>query len=117
MVEYKSDALNRVFSAVADPTRRAILQKLAGRSATVTEIARCFPVSLNAISKHLRVLEGAGLIDRKVVGRQHHCRLNATPLEDAAAWLAHYRAFWQTRLDALESFVVNQKKKADPGKR
>lgn len=105
MVEYMGDALDLIFSAVADPTRRAILQSLGEKSATISEIARPFPVSLNAISKHVMVLERAGLVHREVQGREHFCSLNPGPLEDATAWLEHYRQFWEIRLDALESYV------------
>ncbi len=111
MVEYYSDTLDRVFAAVADPTRRAILSALARKPATVTEIARPFPVSLNAISKHLMVLERAGLIRREVIGREHHCTLEPKPLRQATGWLEHYRRFWEFRLDALERHIVTQKKR------
>ena len=111
MVEY-SNALDRVFSAVADSTRRAILQSLSEKPATIGEIARPFDVSLNAISKHVMVLERAGLVRREVHGREHLCRLEARPLEDATAWLEHYRQFWEVRLDALERYVSKKKKSA-----
>jgi DNA-binding transcriptional ArsR family regulator len=105
MVEYRQD-LDAVFAAVADPTRRAILATLAQSPATVTEIARPFPVSLNAISKHLMVLERAGLIRRKVIGREHHCSIEPKRLRQAAAWFDHYRVFWEERLEALERHLV-----------
>jgi len=105
MVEYPSAALDLVFSAVADPTRRAILQSLSQKPATIGEIARPFHFSLNAISKHVMVLERAGLVRREVHGREHLCSLNPRPLEDATAWLEHYRQFWEVRFDALERFV------------
>lgn len=108
MVEYTQEALNRVFSAVADPTRRAILQNLAKGSATITEIARPFPVSLNAVSKHVMVLERAGLVRREVQGREHFCTLEPTPLREATAWLDYYRQFWEVRLDALERYVARK---------
>jgi len=113
MVEYGAAALDRVFSAVADPTRRAILSALARKPATVTEIAQPFPTSLNAISKHILVLERAGLIERQVVGREHHCRLNPAPLRHASAWLEHYRKFWDVRLDALEQHILSKRKKRE----
>jgi len=111
VVEYNSEALDRVFAAVADPTRRAILAALAQKPATITEIARPFPVSLNAISKHILVLERAGLIIREVAGREHHCRLDPAPLRKASAWLDHYRKFWDIRLDALERHIMTRKKR------
>lgn len=112
MVEYSQEQLNSVFSAVADPTRRAILRALAKKPATITQIAKPFPVSLNAISKHVMVLEGAGLIRREIQGREHLCRLEPRPLRDATAWLDHYRQFWDVRLDALESYVARKEKGA-----
>jgi DNA-binding transcriptional ArsR family regulator len=110
MVEYRGTRLDRVFSAVADPTRRAILRSLKQGPATVTEIARSFPVSLNAVSKHIMVLEQAGLLRREIQGRQHHCRLVARPLRQATAWLDHYRRFWDIRLDALEQHLARKKR-------
>ena len=115
MVECSQDGLNRVFFAVADPTRRSILAKLRNKSATISEIARAFPVSLNAVSKHVMVLERAGLIRRNVQGREHICSLNAGPLQDATAWLDHYRHFWEVRLDALERYVARKAKTAKRG--
>lgn len=113
MVEHSAAALDRVFSAVADPTRRAILSALARKPATVTQIAQPFPTSLNAISKHILVLERAGLIERQVVGREHHCRLNPAPLRHASAWLEHYRKFWDVRLDALEQHILSRRKQKE----
>jgi DNA-binding transcriptional ArsR family regulator len=110
VVEHHIEALDRVFAAISDPTRRAILAALAQEPATVTEIARPFPVSLNAISKHILVLERAGLVKREVVGREHRCRLDPAPLRKASAWLEHYRKFWDLRLDALERHLISQKK-------
>ena len=111
MVEYRQ-GLDAVFAAVSDPTRRAILATLAWKPATVTAIARPFPVSLNAISKHLMVLERAGLIRRKVVGREHHCSIEPKRLREAAAWFDHYRMFWEERLDSLELHLVARRKRS-----
>ena len=103
MVEYSRSAeLDRVFSALADPTRRAILRRLTHRSATINEIAKPFRVSLNAISKHLKVLERAGLLRREVRGREHHCCIELRPLCEADEWLEYFRQFWKQRVDALE---------------
>jgi len=100
MVEHPQSAeLDRVFSALADPTRRAILQALTERSSTITEIARPFPVSFNAISKHVMVLERAGLVHREIKGREHYCWIDPEPLADANLWLEHYRRFWRMPLD------------------
>lgn len=112
MVEYTPESLNRVFSAVADPTRRAILRALAKNPATITEIAKPFAVSLNAVSKHVMVLERAGLIHREIQGREHLCSLDPRPLREATAWLDHYRQFWDVRLEALEHYVARKLKGA-----
>ena len=103
MVEHQ-DALDAVFGAIADPTRRAILQQLGQNPARVTDIAKNFPVSLNAISKHLMVLEQAGLIRREIQGREHLIQLESRPLQKASQWL-EARAFWNKRLDALETHI------------
>ena len=109
MVEYQQD-LDVVFGALADPTRRAILQRLTKGNALVTELAEPFEMSLAAVSKHLQVLERAGLVYRQVIGREHHCALNPKPMETASDWLEHYRAFWETRLDALEQFIITKRR-------
>lgn len=108
-----------MFGAVADPTRRAILTRLAGASARVTDIAADFPISLNSTSKHIRILERAGLVRRTVMGRDHVLSLEAAPLEQAAEWIEHYRRFWSERLEALESFVTSKRRatSAKEGKR
>lgn len=106
MVEYASVPIDRVFQALSDPTRRALLARLARGNATVGELARPFSTSLNAVSKHLRVLETAGLLRRRIEGRVHHCALEPAPLKDAAEWIAFYQQFWESRLDALEAFLT-----------
>jgi len=108
MGEHQSATLDGVFNALCDPTRRAILARLTGADARVTDIASAFPISLNSISKHIRMLERAELLHRSVVGRDHVLSLNAAPLADAAQWIEHYRRFWDDRLAALEDFVVKQ---------
>ena len=115
MVEYSQETLNRVFAAVADPTRRAILRALAKNSATITKIAEPFPVSLNAVSKHVMVLERAGLVRREIQGREHLCSVELRPLRDATAWLDDYRRFWEVRLDALAGYVTRQAKGSTRG--
>jgi DNA-binding transcriptional ArsR family regulator len=99
------DELDRVFHALADRTRRRLLAQLAERPSTVTELAAPFEMSLPAVSKHIKVLERAGLITRTVDGRLHRCSLGAAPLRGVAAWLDPYRTFWTTTLDALARFV------------
>src|SRR5258708_4382224 len=105
MVNYSAGSLDATFGALADPTRRAILARLARGEAMVTELAEPFAMSLPAISKHLRVLESAGLLQREIDGRVHRCRLAAAPMKDAGAFIAQYRAFWETRFDALEKYL------------
>jgi DNA-binding transcriptional ArsR family regulator len=100
-----TDQLNRTFAALSDPTRRAILARLAQGEATVTQVAAPFAVSLPAISKHLKVLEHAGLITRGRDAQWRPCRLKAAPLEDAADWLEHYRQFWEGSLDRLDEHL------------
>jgi DNA-binding transcriptional ArsR family regulator len=100
-----AERLDEVFAALADPTRRAILARLATGEATVTELAKPFSISLPAISKHLKVLERAGLIVRSRAGQWRPCRLQPAPLEDAAEWLQGYRELWEGRLDRLADHV------------
>jgi DNA-binding transcriptional ArsR family regulator len=100
--------LDRLFSALSDPTRRAILARLAKGEASVGELAGPFSMSLPAISKHLRVLERAGLLERSVEGRTHRCRLQPRPLQDAVDWLAGYRVFWEDRFDALARYLEQE---------
>ena len=99
--------LNRVYAAIADPTRRAILAVLAGGGElNVGSLAGRFPISFNGVSKHVKVLERAGLVRRRVRGREHWLRLRPEPLREATRWLEHYREFWDARLDALEALLV-----------
>jgi DNA-binding transcriptional ArsR family regulator len=104
MVNY-SPALDGTFHALADPTRRALLQRLAHGRQSASTLAEPFAMSLPAVLKHLRVLERADLVIGEKRGRQHLYRLHAAPLEDAAAWLDRYRAFWNAQLDALEDHL------------
>ena len=110
MVEYV-EQLDNTFHAVADPTRRAILKMLSKRQARVTEIAKSFPYSLNAISKHIKVLEQAGLIYREIKGRDHFCQLDPAPLQKASDWFASYRQFWEERLEAMERHIIMNRKR------
>lgn len=100
-----SDSLSVTFAALADPTRRAILAYLAQGEASVSELAQPFQISLPAISKHLKVLERAGLITRSREAQWRPCRLKAEPLKDAANWIEQYRQFWEERLDRLEDYL------------
>lgn len=110
MVEYSADVLDQVFAALSDPTRRSLLSRLCLGPASVTELAAPVDMSLNAVSKHLKVLEQAGLVRREIDGRLHHVYLNAEPLEEAERWVNQYRQFWEAQLDSLESWLVRQKK-------
>ena len=101
-------ALDLTFAALADPTRRRIVARLARGPARVTEIAQPFAMSLNAVSKHLKLLERAGLIHRRRVGREHFLRLRAAPLREVTQWASRYEHFWTQRLDALGAFPGRQ---------
>ena len=103
--------LDLAFAALADPTRRRIVARLTRGELRVTDLAQPFAMSLNAVSKHVKVLEDAGLLKRRVVGRQHMCRLEAAPLAMADEWLRFYEAFWPARLDALAEIVVSKTSK------
>jgi DNA-binding transcriptional ArsR family regulator len=94
--------LDRTFAALADPTRRAILKRLSSGEATVSELAEPFPVSIQAVSKHLKVLEGAGLITRGRTAQLRPARLKGTPLKEAAAWIGDYQRFWERGFERME---------------
>jgi DNA-binding transcriptional ArsR family regulator len=100
--------LDRVYGAIADPTRRAILAMLSDGNLNVGGLADRFPISFNGVSKHVKVLERAGLVERTVRGREHVLALKPEPLREAADWLEHYRAFWSMRLDALQTLLADQ---------
>jgi len=111
MGEHQSTQLDGVFNALCDPTRRAILARLTDADARVTDIAAGFPISLNSISKHVRMLERAGLLKRSVNGRDHVLSLNAEPLAAASEWIDRYRRFWEGRLAALDAYVTSKQRK------
>src|ERR1044071_9074157 len=106
-----SDRLSATFAALADPTRRAILARLARGETSVTELAEPFEMSLPAITKHLKVLERAGLIARGREAQWRPCRLEAGPLKDVADWVEHYRAFWEQSFDRLDAYLLELKQK------
>jgi len=110
-----ADTLSTTFAAVADPTRRAILARLASGDATVNELAAPFSISLPAISRHLKVLERASLIVRAREGRHRPCRLNPAALEDASAWLAFHLRFWNDSLDRLAEHLRQPRKPKEKG--
>ena len=101
-----ADPLSVTLSALADPTRRGILARLATGEATVKELAEPYDMSLAAVSKHLKVLEHAGLISRGKDAQYRPCRLEAGPMRDVAGWLEHYRRFWEESLDQLEVYLA-----------
>ena len=109
--------LNATLLALADPTRRAILRRLASGTARITDLAAPFDMSLNAVSKHIKVLERAGLVRRRVAGREHRVALDPAPLDAVAAWIGAQRAFWNSRLDVLETLLVRRRTAAPPAKR
>jgi DNA-binding transcriptional ArsR family regulator len=102
--------LDRTLTAVADPTRRAILDRLSHGPARVTDIAAPFRISLAAVSKHIKVLEEAGLVNRAREGREHQLTLNGAPLRDVARWAHRYERFWTDRLDRLERFFAAKRR-------
>ena len=106
MVEEQPERLDAVFHALADPTRRAMLRRLAEGESTVGDLAAPHPMSLAAASKHVRVLEEAGLVRREVHGRRHVCRLDAAPMHAGQEWIRHFERFWNERLDVLEALLV-----------
>ena len=116
MVKYPSGTLNRTFAALADPTRRRILAHLARGNKCVTHLAKPHAMSLPAVSKHLRVLEKAGLLRRRRYGRVHEMRLDAKPLRQAAQWVEEYRKFWQGSLDRLAEYLENENRPSEKRK-
>lgn len=114
MVEYKSPALDRTFGALADATRRRLLEQLAEGTDCVTALAAPHAMSLAAVSKHLVVLEKAGLVKRERNGRVHSLTLEAEPMEEALAWISRYRKFWEGNLDQFEKYLEKLQTKKNP---
>jgi DNA-binding transcriptional ArsR family regulator len=113
MVQHAADQLSTTFAALADPTRRAILARLAQGECSVTELAEPFDMSLPAVSKHLRVLERAGLIVRGRQAQWRPCRIEAGPLREVADWTERYRHIWEERLDRLDKYLQEMKAKEE----
>src|SRR4051794_30998615 len=111
MVKYSAKHLDRTFGALADPTRRRILAHLTHGVRCVTDLAKPYDMSLPAISKHLRVLEKAGLLRRRRQGRVHEIKLVAQPLQEAAQWVEEYRKFWEGSLDRLAAYLEKTERK------
>ena len=105
MVKCSTRVLDRTFGALADPTRRRILEHLAGGDRCVTDLAQPYRMSLPAVSKHLRVLEKAGLVRRRRDGRVHRLKLEAKPMQQAQAWIEEYRKFWEASFDRLDEYL------------
>ena len=106
--------LDHTLGALSDPTRRALLQRLSRGEARVTELARPFAISLNSVSKHIRRLERAGLVRRRVCGREHILSLSPEPLDEAVAWMERQRSLWTARLDALDELLRAEETQAPP---
>ncbi len=115
MVKYQSDPLSGIFGALADPTRRAILARLALGETTVGELAEPFAMSLPAVSKHLGVLETAGLVQRERQGRVRRCHLHAANMKEAADWIDRYKRFWEAQLDSLAHYLEHTQKRPSTG--
>ena len=111
------DQLSSTFAALADPTRRAILARLTLGETSVTELAKPFEMSMPAVSKHLKVLEHAGLIVRGREAQWRPCRLQAAPLKDVARWIEHYRRFWEQSFDRLDDYLRKLKKEKKNGRK
>ncbi len=111
MVNNKLDALDLTFAALADPTRRRIMEALSVKNRRVTDLAAPFSMSLPAVSKHLRVLEKAGLLKRRRLGREHHIELKPEPMKKAHLWIEHYRKFWESSLDSMADYLENNQPK------
>mgnify|MGYP001188441845 CR=1 FL=1 len=112
-----TDTLSGTFAALADPTRRAILSRLAGGEMTVKELAAPFEISMPAISRHLKVLENAGLIERGRNAQWRPCRLNPEPLKDANAWIETYKKFWTQSFDRLDDYLKEMQEGSDDGRK
>lgn len=108
MVNYSENELNQIFSALSDPTRRAMLARLADTDMSVAELAQPFTISKPAVTKHLKVLEQAGLLSRHIEGRVHRCHIKTAPLEMASEWLSFYERFWNNKLEALDAYLNSE---------
>ncbi len=107
----QSESLDLIFAAVADATRRSMLERLRDGALTVTELAEPYAMSLNAVSKHVKTLERAGLIRRSIMGREHSCRLDAARFEEAMNWMSYYSEFWNGRIGALGTHLADKRKR------
>lgn len=112
MVQYRTTQIDRVAAAISDPTRRAIIERLARGPARISEVAEPFPMSLTGVCKHVRVLEGAGLVRRTRRGRDNTLELSPEPMRAVTQWILKYEEFWNARLDRLENFFAANKEKS-----
>lgn len=110
-VETQAEHLDLIFAAMADATRRSMLDRLRNGPLTICELARPYAMSLNAVSKHVKTLERAGLIRRSIRGREHSCELDASRLSDAINWMSYYSEFWSGRMDALGKHLARKRKR------
>jgi DNA-binding transcriptional ArsR family regulator len=106
----ETEQLSLVFSALSDPTRRAMLLRLADKEHSIADLSAPFKISKSAVTKHIKVLEKAGLLKRSIDGRVHHCSIGAEPLLAASDWMTFYQKFWNTKLDGLDSYFASDKK-------
>ena len=109
-ITHDSTQLNLIFSALSDPIRRAMLLKLVDKQQSIADLSAPFDISKSAVTKHIKVLEKAGLLKRTIDGRVHHCELAVSPLHVASDWMTFYQKFWDTKLDALDSYLTSSKK-------
>lgn len=116
MVEHQAPFLDSIFHALADPTRRAMLHRLSAGETSIGELATPFSMSFAGASKHVKVLERAGLVRRRISGRTHLCRLEAARLKEARDWINHYERFWTSRLDVLERLLREEDDRKSPDK-
>jgi DNA-binding transcriptional ArsR family regulator len=114
MVKHRPASLDRTFGALSDPTRRKILERLSRGDTRVTDLARPFAMSLPAISRHIAVLERAGLLKRRRAGRVHHLRLDSSPMRQASRWIEEYRRFWDGSLNSLAAYLERGEIKSSP---
>jgi DNA-binding transcriptional ArsR family regulator len=109
MVNYSDQQLSQIFSALSDSTRRAMIARLAKEEMSVADLSKPFDMTKSAITKHLKVLENAGLLGRTIEGRVHRCRLKANPLAEVSEWITFYEKFWNKKLDALDAYLAEEK--------
>ncbi|MBV1915653.1 MAG: metalloregulator ArsR/SmtB family transcription factor [Pseudomonadales bacterium] len=110
MVNYSDSQLDQIFSALSDSTRRAMLLRLTDEAMSVADLSKPFNISKSAITKHLKVLERSGLLNRTIEGRVHRCRLEPKPLAVVSEWVSFYEKFWNTKLDALDAYLTEENK-------